>query len=403
MYEKGVALQNSMTSGMNATIRTFDKLMPIWTYRYSQQREIDNNNANIANNYMKMFIDLIQTQPDNQALITENLDYLVFSNDWEGFISLCQETYAKSDYELKRCVQNLYQFSHDAKVMIQGSDDYEKIVSPKVFEFLARNRGKTIDDICEEYKINLDNIIWSKPNNDAYYDVMNKHFYIDNMKYLETEYIDREEFKRIYPYIESQTAFDKNLTSELEYQNAYLQNVIKEKTPIIQSKNNEELTSNPYLSIFNENVTSLSQVMRPSSSEHVDYIINGKWTSQDGMTSDHIIRTNDTHSYTPLLNQTMNNTQFENMNNRFNLHNLGNENKANIVDSMAPYLPQFLSILFTGWLGKKMYNAYRKQNAELPVNNADQEDDIEMNKPQEQQDSHSSSLWDYIPFFNHKN
>ena len=101
---------------------------------------------------MKIFIELLQSHPDDQALITENLDYLAFSNDWQGFINVCQETYAKSEREMKMCVQNLYQFSHDAKVLIQGSDDYQKIVSPKVFEFIAHNKGKTVDELTKEEK-----------------------------------------------------------------------------------------------------------------------------------------------------------------------------------------------------------------------------------------------------------
>ena len=429
LHEKGTIIQNTFSSGMNTAIRTVDRILPIWSYRYSKQKEIDNNNANIANTYMKMFIELVQSHSNDQALITENLDYLVFSDDWHGFINVCQETYAKSEREMKMCVQNLYQFSHDAKVLIQGSDDYQKIVSPKVFEFIAHNKGKTVDEICEAYKIDLENIIWTKPDQDAYYEVMNQHFLVDDMKYLETQYIDHEGLKKLYPYIDAQTAFSKNITSPVEYQLNYLNNrVMNEKElsePSYQSKKNvtqnvgtastpqnTEDSRNPYLDKYNETAATVSQ-FKPSS-KHVEYVMNNKWVSDDGISSDDILRVNDTNSYTPLLNETMNslNETMNGLNN--NTIPITTPSAYNsFINTAAPYLPQILSLLLTGFVGKRLYNAYHQPKYTLPVKNTDvqqdkdtkseepenpeNDDDIEKNKQSQQK---SSSLWNYLPFGN---
>ena len=419
LHEKGTIIQNTFSSGMNTAIRNVDKIIPIWSYLYSKQKEIDSNNAKIAHTYMKMFIELLQSHPDDQALITENLDYLAFSNDWQGFINVCQETYTKSEREMKICVQNLYQFSHDAKVLIQGSDDYQKIVSPKVFEFIAHNKGKTVDEICEAYKIDLENIIWTKPDQDAYYEVMNKHFLIDDMKHLETQYIDHEGFKKLYPYVDAQTAFSKNITSPVEYQLNYFNNrVMNEKElsePSYQSKKNDtqnvgtEDSLNPYLDKYNETAATVSQ-FKPSS-KHVEYVMNNKWVSDDGISSDDILRVNDTNTYTPLLNETMNslNNTMNSLNN--NTIPITTPSAYNsFINTAAPYLPQILSLLLTGFVGKRLYNAYHQPKYTLPVKNTDvqqdtkseepenpenDDDDIEKNKQSQQK---SSSLWDYLPF-----
>ena len=87
-----------------------------------------------------------------------------------------------------------------------------------------------------------------------------------------------------------------------------------------------------------------------------------------------------------------------------------------IFDTAAPYVPQILSLLFTGWLSKRMFNAYRQQQQqyELPIRRRDeavvdipdyqaehndtdtiqQEGDIENN--QQADKPKRSSIWDYV-------
>ena len=81
------------------------------------------------------------------------------------------------------------------------------------------------------------------------------------------------------------------------------------------------------------------------------------------------------------------------------------------INTAAPYLPQILSLLLTGFVGKRLYNAYHQPKYTLPVKNTDvqdtkseepenpenDDDDIEKNKQSQQK---SSSLWDYLPFGN---
>ena len=416
LKEKAVELNNIMSSISSSTIRTIDKIIPFWSSKYAKQHEIDQQYADASTAYINMFVKLINSHKENQLLITENFDKLIFSNDWKGFITLCEEKYNNSSKELKKCVENLYQFAHDAKMTIQG-DDYKKIVSPRVIEFISKNKGKTIDEICDSFKINLENITWSEPDDELYFNVMNKHFNIDSKNTLETKYIKRDEFTPVYPYIDAKTAFDKGLTSEFEYHANIANEAMEEK----QSKNE---SNNPYSDSFNEIIGNVTSIEKPCE-QHIDYMIQNS-----------TIRPNDIYKYTPLLNDTINSQyNYTYGNNTFGNSTYGNSTYGNnnglfgfnatnaynnFIDTAAPYVPQILSLLFTGLLGKRMINAYRQQQQqyELPIRRRDeavvdipdyqaehndtdtiqQEGDIENN--QQPDKPKRSSILDYIPFLN---
>ena len=52
------------------------------------------------------------------------------------------------------------------------------------------------------------------------------------------------------------------------------------------------------------------------------------------------------------------------------------------INTAAPYLPQILSLLFTGLVGKRLYNAYHQPKYTLPVKNTDVQQDTKSEEPE---------------------
>ena len=214
----GNGIVNTGKAIKHATVRTID-----WTTGYfsdlaQRKREEDDQTALYALNLKNKLHALIREYNTNQGMILRNLDYLVYHNDWQGVIQLCNDQYENSQTELKECIANLYNFSHEAKLLCQNTDYYGNMVDPRLINFMTDNRFNSLDEIAERYNIDIKNITWSKPDKSLYYSVMKEHFQISD-DLLDTRYVNNKGwFKPMYELISEDVAYTHNLTSPEQYE-----------------------------------------------------------------------------------------------------------------------------------------------------------------------------------------
>ena len=240
----GRGISNTSSAIKYATIRTIDWTTGYFSRRARDRRAEDDRTALYALNLKNKLHALIEEQKENQGMILRNLDYLIYHNDWQGVIQLCNNEYENAETELKQCIANLYNFSHEAKLICQDTDYYGNMVDPRLIKFMTDNRFKSLDEVAKKYKIDIENIFWSKPDQNLYYSVMKEHFKIsDNL--LETRYVDNKQwFKPMYELISEDVAYKHNLTNpelyEISRNSKGVIERLKKELEDIQSKSKEE-------------------------------------------------------------------------------------------------------------------------------------------------------------------
>ena len=385
--QKSTEIKNVLSNATTYTIKKIDNILPIWSYYYSKQREYDNTNAKFALEYINIFADLLKNNEENEGLIIQNIDYLVLHNDWNGVIKLCEEKYSNSEKMLKSCVKQLYQFSHDAKIIIQGNEEYHKIFSPQMIEFLASTKGKTVDEIAESYNIDLKNISWSAPDDELYYNKMNEHFLIDYLNTYETKFINKEGFNHIYPYIDRKTANEKGIITQEEY----LYN-----TTVDMFKNKAEQSENDvYDDALSRSNNVINNMKLERDYKHIDFVLY----KYKHPALQNVPKVPDI----PDIPDIPNSTSFTPYNNITSKLQIGN---PSTFDNIGTYMPNVMSFLSTLFIGSKMFmkfrELYRLQN-ERPKQHEEEEDKdkdnvvIDIPQPEKpKQPEQRSSVWDYV-------
>lgn len=200
----------------DATIHGINMLTGVFSKRAKKRREAED----IAGAYaLQMKIKLqtmINQYGEYNGFLLRNMDYLIYHNDWAGVIKLCDDEYHNSKKELRVCIANVYKFSHEAKLVCQDTDLYRQMVKPEIINFMNHYKFDKIEDMEEAYGINLKNVIWSKPDDNLYFNKMGKHFNI-SPELLETRFIEGENFKPIYELISPNVAYNNSLIDPHEY------------------------------------------------------------------------------------------------------------------------------------------------------------------------------------------
>ena len=214
----GVEIINRSKAASRATSRFTDRFIGLSSHYAKKKRMEDNAIADFVNSYVIKFRGMIKQHKDFSAIITENLDYLMLHNNWQGVIDICNAVDGHTHEERIECISALYHFSDQAKRMLQAQDDLEKLLSKEVMEFFAKTKGLTLEQMADILHIDLGNITWERPNASLFYDNTGREYFVDNRDVYETKYLDSDKIKVVYEYMNRADAQKKGIMNDVEYQ-----------------------------------------------------------------------------------------------------------------------------------------------------------------------------------------